>query len=414
MESSHARAFVLGWQLLRHPRKAMQPKDLTPSHIHSVTRTLRFKVKTESYAWLNTAAYEVNQVWNWAAEVSEKAARACTGERRWLTGFDLNKLSTGATVHFDKIGADTIQRVGAEYAEKRRIAKRYRLKWRTSGGPRRALGWVPFKAASLKRKGRAVRFCGKTFRVFEAERLEGVKWKQGVFAEDAVGDWWLSLPIEVPVDESVAPLEKVGVDLGLKEVAVASDASRCEKGHFYRDIEQKIAQAQRRGHRRQAKYLHRRAANRRKDALHKFSRQIVEQYQKIAVGDVSSSQLVKTRMAKSVLDAGWGMLRGFLQYKSQQAGRSFQILNERNTSRTCSNCDALTGPQGVNGLRVRRWTCAACGVSHDRDVNAARNILRRAEWPASVSGNESSFLRVPPRRASRSRKAGTEPVRTVA
>ena len=390
----------------------MQPPELNRPHIHSVTRTLRFKVKTECYAWLNTAAYEVNQVWNWAAEVSEKAARPCTGERKWLTGFDLNNLSAGATEHFDKIGADTIQRVNGEYAEKRRIARRYRLKWRTSGGPRRSLGWVPFKAASLKRKGRAVRFCGKTFRVFEAERLEGVKWKQGVFAEDAVRDWWLCLPIEVPVDESVAPLEKVGIDLGLKEVAVASDGSRCEKGHFYRGIEQKIAQAQRRGHPRQAKYLHRRAANRRKDALHKFSRQLVDQ--KIVVGDVSSTQLVKTRMAKSVLDAGWGMLRGFLQYKSQQAGRSFQIVNERNTSRTCSNCDALTGPQGVNGLRERRWTCAACGVSHDRDVNAARNLLRRAEWPASVSGNESSFLRVPPRRASRSRKAGTEPVRTVA
>jgi hypothetical protein len=53
----------------------MQPKDLTRPHIHSVTRTLRLKVKTESYAWLNTAAYEVNQVWNWAAEVGEKAAR---------------------------------------------------------------------------------------------------------------------------------------------------------------------------------------------------------------------------------------------------------------------------------------------------------------------------------------------------
>jgi IS605 OrfB family transposase len=391
----------------------MQPKDLTHSHVHSVTRTLRLKVKTESYAWLNTAACEVNQVWNWSAEVSEKAARPCTGERKWLTGFDLNNLSAGASEHFDKVGADTIQRVNGEYAEKRRIAKRYRLKWRTSRGPRRSLGWVPFKAANLKRKGRAVRFCGKTLRVFEPERLEGVQWKQGHFAQDAVGDWWLSLPIAVQVDDSVAPLEKVGIDLGLKEIAVTSDDARCEKGRFYRDIERKIAQAQRRGHRRQAKYLHRRAANRRKDALHKFSRQIVDQYQKIVVGDVSSTKLVKTRMAKSVLDAGWGMLRRYLQYKSQQAGRTFQIVNERNSSRTCSNCDALTGPQGVNGLRVRRWRCAACGASHDREVNAARNHLRRAELPASVRERASVFAG-PPSRASRSRKAGLEPVRTVA
>jgi hypothetical protein len=89
----------------------MRPQDPTRPHIHSVTRTLRLKVKTESYAWLNTAAREVNQVWNWAAEVSEKAARPCTGERKWLTGFDLNNLSAGASEYFDKIGADTIQRV---------------------------------------------------------------------------------------------------------------------------------------------------------------------------------------------------------------------------------------------------------------------------------------------------------------
>jgi putative transposase len=362
----------------------MPSQDPILPHTRTVTRTLRLKVKTEAYDWLNAAAREVNLIWNWAAQVSEKAARPCTGDPKWLTGFDLNNLSSGASEYFEKIGAGTIQRVNGEYAQKRRIAKRYRLRWRTSSGPRRSLGWIPFKAANLKREGRAVRFCGKTFRVFEPERLDGVKWKQGCFAQDAVGDWWLCLPIEVRVEESVAPREKVGIDLGLKEVAVTSDGARCEKGRFYRGIEQKIGQAQRRGHRRQAKYLHRRAANRRKDALHKFSRRIVDQYQKIVVGDVSSTQLVKSRMAKSVLDAGWGMLKAYLQYKGQQAGRTVQVVSERNTSRTCSNCDSLTGPQGVNGLRVRRWTCATCGASHDRDVNAARNILRRAELPASM------------------------------
>jgi putative transposase len=139
----------------------------------------------------------------------------------------------------------------------------------------------------------------------------------------------------------------------------------------------------------------------------------VNDYQKIVVGDVSSTQLVRTRMAKSVLDAGWGMLRGFLQYKSQEAGRTFQIVNERDTSCTCSHCDAVTGPRGVNGLHVRRWTCAACGMSHDRDVNAARNILRRAELPASV--RKRAFVLAGSAEPSiRSRKAGMEPARTVA
>ena len=108
-----------------------------------------------------------------------------------------------------------------------------------------------------------MRFCGKTFRVFESERLEDVKWKQGCFAQDALGDWWLCLPVGVCIDETVAPEEKVGIDLGLKDIAVTSDGERCEKSRFYRGIERKIAQAQRRGHKRQAKRLHRRAANRR-------------------------------------------------------------------------------------------------------------------------------------------------------
>lgn len=229
-----------------------------------------------------------------------------------MTGFDLNKLSSGAAKYFHKIGADTIQRVNGEYALQRHASKRHRLRWRARGGSRRALGWVPFKAQNLKRKGRAVRLRGKHFRVFESEHLEGMKWKQGCYAQDAVGDGWLCLRVTVRIEESVAPLEKVGIDLGIKDIAVTSDGMRCEKGRFYRGIEERTSQAQRRGHRRQAKRLHRKAANRRKDVLHRFSRRIVNQYQRIVVGDVSGAQLVKTRMAKSVLDSGWGRLKTML------------------------------------------------------------------------------------------------------
>jgi putative transposase len=377
-----------------------------PASTVSVTRTLRLKVKPEAAAWLEVAANEVNTVWNWANAVSVKAARPFAGRPKWLSGFELNNLSAGATQHFGKIGADTIQRVNGVYAEKRWKARRCQLRWRVSRGARRSLGWVPFKAASLKRKGHGLRFCGKMFRVFESERLQGVKWQQGCFAEDALGDWWLCLPVEVPLEMTVAPDEAVGIDLGLKDVAVTSDGERCQAGRFYRGIEQRIAQAQRRGHKRQSKRLHRRAVNRRRDALHKFSRRIVDRCQNFVAGDVSSNQLAPTRMAKSLLDSGWGMLRQMLRYKGEHAGRSVSVACERYTSRACSSCGSLAGPQGVNGLRVRRWRCAHCGESHDRDVNAARNLLRRAEVSASVCGNESPPLAVPPRRAPRSRQAG--------
>jgi putative transposase len=363
-------------------------------------RTLRLKVKREGYAWLNRAAIEVNQVWNYSNEVSHRAARPFAGEPRWLGAFDLDKLTAGATEFFAHIGSDTIQRVNAEFATRRKQFKKTKLKWRTSIGSKRSLGWIPFKAVQLKRRGNALRFSRKTFRIFEQGLLEGCRWKCGCFAQDAVGDWWLCLPVARTVFQAPAPLEAVGIDLGLTETAATSDGDKLMAGQFYRGIESKIAQAQRRGHKRQAKRLHRKAARRRKDTLHRFSRQIVDQYQHIFIGDVSSLKLAKTRMAKSVLDAGWGMLKAQLQYKGQQAGRCVSIVNEKNTTRTCSSCRALTGPSGLDRLVVRRWVCRECGDTHDRDVNAARNILAAGRCSPSVRGNESSLSSAPPSQTS--------------
>ncbi len=203
------------------------------------------------------------------------------------------------------------------------------------------------------------------------------------------------LPVARIVTEAPAPLEAVGIDLGLKDTAATSDGDKLQAGQFYPSIERKIALAQRRGHKRQAKRLHRKAARRRKDALHKFSRGMVEKYRQIVIGDVSSLKLAKTRMAKSVLDAGWGMLKAQLQYKGEYAGRCVLIVNERNTTRTCSSCGALTGPAGLDKLVVRRWVCSECGDTQVREVNAARNIRAAGRCSPSVCGNESSLSSAP-------------------
>jgi IS605 OrfB family transposase len=382
----------------------------------SFTRTLKFKVKAESYAWLNAAAVEVNQVFNFANQASYDARRRTDLKSKWLSGFDLCNLTSGATEYFERIGADTIQHVCTHYAQKRTAAKRLKLRWRVSRGARRSLGWMPFKAASLRRRGNALRFCGKTFRVFERERLADVKWRDGCFAQDAVGDWWLCLPVIVTAEQTIAPLESVGIDLGLKTIATTSDGEKLEAGRWTAGNAEKLAAAQRRGHKKQAKRIHRHTANQRKDALHKFSRKIVDSYQTIVVGDVSSTKLVKTKMAKSVLDSGWGMLKAQLQYKGQQAGRSVSVVSERNTTRACSSCEAFTGPAGLDMLVVRRWDCPACGAEHDRDINAARNILiAGSRCLTSVSGNESSDSPVPSSRLrKRRRETGTETARTAA
>jgi transposase len=108
------------------------------------------------------------------------------------------------------------------------------------------------------------------------------------------------------------------------------------------------------------------------------------------------------------------MLKNFLDYQSQQAARGFKVVNETNTSVTCSACGALTGPRGVNGLTVRSWVCCDCGESHDRDQNAARNILIGSRCRTSVSGNELSHWLIPPSSAYRVREAGIETARAAA
>jgi putative transposase len=185
------------------------------TEIQHCIRTLRLKVKVEGYAWLNGAAIEINRVWNYANATSYKAARPYVGPPKWLSAFDLDKLTAGASKCFERIGSDTIQRVNAEFCTRRNQFKRAKLRWRVSSGSKRSLGWIPFKAAQLKRKGSSLRFSGKAVRVFEPHRLENITWKSGCFAQDSVGDWWLCLPVEVALCEAAAPQEAVGLDLGL-------------------------------------------------------------------------------------------------------------------------------------------------------------------------------------------------------
>ena len=109
--------------------------------------------------------------------------------------------------------------------------------------------------------------------------------------------------------------------------------------------------------------------------MHKLSTGLVKNYGVIVVGDVSSSKLVKTKLAKSVLDAGWSTFKAQLLYKSHRAAAVFKEVNESFSTQDCSACGASTGPKGLTGLKVQHWTCSCCGIAHDRNRNAAQNIL---------------------------------------
>ncbi|TCG03468.1 transposase [Paraburkholderia steynii] len=121
--------------------------------------------------------------------------------------------------------------------------------------------------------------------------------------------------------------------------------------------------------------IHARIANRRKDFLHQLSTRLVRGYGAIFVGNVNAQTLARAQHGKSVLDAGWSFFRTMLQYKCDDAGVWFDEVDEAFSSQTCSCCGSRTGPKGVAGLGIREWTCVACDRTHDRDRNAARNIL---------------------------------------
>ena len=358
-----------------------------PNRPRGPTITLHLKVRPEAYPWLEQAGREVNQVWNYSNATRFQGVRPFYGKPRFLSAVQLDKLIAGCGDQFDRIGSDIAQRVNQELVTRSVQFKKAKLLFRCSGGRRRALGWIPFKAANLRVKGDRLRFMGKTLRLFQMDRflehrnLQESKLGDGNFAQNALGEWFLNVPVELPIGSTVlpiAPRELVGIDPGLKAVITTSDGDRFEPNRSYRDLEAKIAQAQRRGHKKQAKRLHARARNLRQNHVHQISHRLIAQYQILKLGDVASAFLAAGTKAKSALDGGWGMLKAQLHAKGHRAGRTVMNVSEAYSSQTCSDCGARSGPVGREGLNVRLWTCGSCGSPHDRDVNAAKNLSQVA------------------------------------
>ncbi|MFC4789583.1 MULTISPECIES: RNA-guided endonuclease InsQ/TnpB family protein [Giesbergeria] len=213
--------------------------------------------------------------------------------------------------------------------------------------------------------------------LWDSYGLADYELRSGSFSQDHRGRWHLNIVVKAQAKPTVATATaSVGIDLGLKDCATASNEKK-EHGRWYRQHELELAKAQRAHKKHRVKAIHAKIANQRKDALHKFSTTMVRENAAIFVGDVASAKLVKTKMAKSTLDAGWATLKKMLEYKSHQAGIVFMEVNEAYSTQTCSCCGSIpaSSPKGRAGLRIREWKCSDCGAEHDRDVNAARNIL---------------------------------------
>ena len=206
-------------------------------------------------------------------------------------------------------------------------------------------------------------------------------------SQDASGRWFVSLLCD---DPAVKPLPAagtaVGVDVGLGHLLTLSSGEKIANPRHERRARARLARAQRAcsrkekgsANRAKARFkvarIHARIADRRRDHLHKLTTRLVRENQTVVIEDLTVANMVKNRrLSRAISDAAWREFRGMLEYKARWYGREVIVVDRWfPSSRLCSHCGAR---HDTMQLGVRTWTCRGCGTSHDRDVNAAKNLL---------------------------------------
>jgi putative transposase len=214
--------------------------------------------------------------------------------------------------------------------------------------------------------------------------------------KDSAGRYFASFVIQAEPGALPETEPVIGIDLGLRHFAVLSDGRKIASPQFLRRAEKKLKRAQRalsrkqKGSRNRDKArvtvarAHARVAAARRDFHHQLSTALIRDNQAVAVEDLCVTGLARTRMAKSVHDAGWSAFTGMLAYKARLYGREFRRIGRfEPTSQVCSACGMRDGPKP---LRVRAWQCPACGAWLDRDINAAVNVARAAGLAVTACG----------------------------
>ena len=327
--------------------------------------TYRFRVKDKEARRLRRYARACDFVWNYCCNAQKHAVK---WRARRPSYFDLIEKTAGVSKEIG-IHSDTVASLCKRFVDsckKNKKTPRYRGV--------KSLRWVPFVGRNITLVTGGIIYKKHVFKYFNSREVKGVL-VCGSFVADSCGRWFVNLVCEVDVSEVATSNKAVGIDLGLKSFAVLSDGREIENPRTFNRYAKKLATAQRANKKKHARAIYRKMANTRKHFLHTESTKLVREFGYIFVGNVSSKSLAKTKMAKSVFDAGWGSFKRMLSYKAVARGVEYFEVDERGSTQTCSCCGAITGPKGVAGLRIREWECSACGAHHLRDVNAATNIL---------------------------------------
>ena len=245
----------------------------------------------------------------------------------------------------------------------------------------------------------AVRFDGNRLRLPKVGYVKVVEHKQhegriisATISKERSGEYYASVMCEIEQPEPPPVTDKVlGIDLGLHDIIVCSDGERVEAPKHFRKSEQKLARVQRdfartqkgsNGHekaRLKVARCHQKIKNQRNDFLQKLSTKLIRENQAICLEDLSVKGMERNhRLAKSVTDASFSRFVSMLEYKAEWYGRKvIKIDRFYPSTQLCSGCGYKNESiKGLKGLKVREWVCPECGEVHDRDLNAARNILK--------------------------------------
>ncbi|WP_131732387.1 RNA-guided endonuclease InsQ/TnpB family protein [Actinomadura formosensis] len=318
----------------------------------------------------------------------------------YLPDAELSKLvitqakKTGGRAWLGEVSAVVLQQALAD------LNTAYRNWFASVSGKRKGRRVAPPRFRSRKDRRQAIRFTRNArFTITPGGKLRlpkigdvRVRWSRPLPSEpssvtvikDAAGRYFASFVVETTSEPLPQAAAEVGIDLGLTHFAVTSDGRKITSPRFLRRAERRLRKAQQAlsrkakgsANRRKAAAkvarLHARVADARRDHHHKLSTRLIRDNQAVYVEDLCVSGLGRTRLAKSVHDAGWSQFVAMLEYKAERYGRTFAKVDRWfPSSKLCSACGTVAESMPLN---IRAWACP-CGTVHDRDVNAAKNIL---------------------------------------
>ena len=263
-----------------------------------------------------------------------------------------------------------------------------------------------FHSFAFKQFGVGAKMDGRRLKMFGIGRVR-IRWHrpiEGVIKTVRivyrVGQWFACFACEVPNQPELPKTGRyIGIDVGVSALLTTSEGEKVENPKHYRLAQAKLRRVQRSLARKKKDSKNRRkalrvvqrqqmhTANQRGDLLHKLSTALIQVCDGMALEDLSIRNMVRNhRLSKSILDSGWGMFKQYLTYKAASAGREIMLVNPIYTSQDCSTPDCKYR-HSILSLSERRWTCPECHVTHDRDINAAINILKKAGWDAPAIDN---------------------------